>query len=327
MTEPPDFDRLFPSVARSAVHLEMRDDYGGSSPAFAAWRESRPYDRSGPDAAWHALVGSVIQRGATVRRARIISEPASDYIRFEYEVTPAANLAAGEHVRWLPRQQASDLALPGNDFWLFDGTARPVQLLQRRRRGQRHRAAGRPGRRQAVRCRRSRQSGTVPSRTGTTGPPSQGLSSVPVLLSHRAAGAGGACRAAAGDPQGRGADRQAGRAGSRMARVQVLADRERAYHPLTSRHPRVVHDLRRAGSGSRPDSGPPKHRLDVRRVAADDPRGHAQAARGTATAVRANPAFPHLRTRCHPRAVPDRRIRQGQDGTHRRVQRHPRRPR
>lgn len=56
-----------------------------------------------------------------MRRARIISEPASDYIRFEYEVTPAANLAAAEHVRWLPRQRASDLALPGNDFWLFDG--------------------------------------------------------------------------------------------------------------------------------------------------------------------------------------------------------------
>jgi hypothetical protein len=123
MAEPPAFDRLFRSVARSAVHLEMRDDYGGSSPAFAAWREHRPYDRSGPDAAWHALVGSVIQRGAAVRRARIISEPASDYIRFEYEVTPAANLAAGEQVRWLPRQMASDLALPGNDFWLFDGAA------------------------------------------------------------------------------------------------------------------------------------------------------------------------------------------------------------
>jgi len=76
MTEPPDFDRLFRSVTRSAVHLEMRDDYGPGSRAFAAWRENRPYDRSGPDAAWHALVGSVVGRGATVRRARIVSEPA-----------------------------------------------------------------------------------------------------------------------------------------------------------------------------------------------------------------------------------------------------------
>src|SRR5690242_6309172 len=123
MTEPPDFERLFRSTTRAAAHLEMRDDYGGSSPAFAAWRERRSYDRTGRDAAWHALVGSVTERGATVRRARIISEPASDYIRFEHEVTPAANLAAGEQVRWLPRREASDLALPGNDFWLFDGTA------------------------------------------------------------------------------------------------------------------------------------------------------------------------------------------------------------
>jgi hypothetical protein len=123
MAEPPGFDRLFRSVTRSVVHLEMRDDYGGSSSAFAAWRERRPYDRSGPDAAWHALVGGVIQRDVSVRRARIISEPASDYIRFEYGVTPAANIAAGEHVRWLPRPHASDLALPGNDFWLFDGAA------------------------------------------------------------------------------------------------------------------------------------------------------------------------------------------------------------
>lgn len=30
------------------------------------------------------------------------------------------NIEAGEHVRWLPRRLASDIALPGNDFWLFD---------------------------------------------------------------------------------------------------------------------------------------------------------------------------------------------------------------
>jgi hypothetical protein len=122
VAEPPDFDRLLGSATQSAVHLEMRDDYGAGSPAFAAWRERRPYDRSGPDTAWHELVGSVVRRGATVRRARIVSEPTSDYIRFEYEMTAAANIAAGEQVRWLPRRRASDLALPGNDFWLFDAS-------------------------------------------------------------------------------------------------------------------------------------------------------------------------------------------------------------
>ena len=55
----------------------------------------------------------------TIRRARIVSEPVSEYIRFEYDIT-FTNVEAGEDVRWLPRRRASDLLLPGNDFWVFD---------------------------------------------------------------------------------------------------------------------------------------------------------------------------------------------------------------
>lgn len=57
----------------------------------------------------------------TVRRARIVSEPVTEYIRYEHSGT-FTNIAAGEEIRWLPRRQASDLALPGTDFWLFDDT-------------------------------------------------------------------------------------------------------------------------------------------------------------------------------------------------------------
>lgn len=49
-----------------------------------------------------------------------MSEPVSEYTRFLYDGT-FTNVAAGEQVRWLPRRHASDIALPGNDFWLFDG--------------------------------------------------------------------------------------------------------------------------------------------------------------------------------------------------------------
>ena len=121
MTETvPGFDDLLGAAQRIALHLEMRDTYAGGSPAFAAWRTGRPYDRSAPDARWRSLVAPLAARGVQLRRARIVSEPVSDYIRFEYEVTAVANLAAGEQVRWLPRRRASDLALPGNDFWLID---------------------------------------------------------------------------------------------------------------------------------------------------------------------------------------------------------------
>jgi len=49
-----------------------------------------------------------------------VSEPVTEYIRYEYDVTASLNLAAGEQVRWLPRQRASDLLVPGSDFWVFD---------------------------------------------------------------------------------------------------------------------------------------------------------------------------------------------------------------
>jgi hypothetical protein len=65
----------------------------------------------------------VVARGVDFRRARIISEPVSSYVRFEYDVTPHANLAAGERVRWLSRSRASEVRLPGNDFWLVDEVA------------------------------------------------------------------------------------------------------------------------------------------------------------------------------------------------------------
>jgi hypothetical protein len=55
-----------------------------------------------------------------VRRLRVVSEPVSDYIRWEHSITEASSIAAGESVRWVPRRRVSDLALPGNDFWLLD---------------------------------------------------------------------------------------------------------------------------------------------------------------------------------------------------------------
>lgn len=108
---------------RSALHLEMRDGYMRSDPRFIAWQSGVRADPAHEDPQarpWLDLVRETAGRGVDVRRARIVSEPVSDYIRFEHHLT-AGNIAAGEQVRWLPRRRASKLALPGNDFWLFDG--------------------------------------------------------------------------------------------------------------------------------------------------------------------------------------------------------------
>jgi hypothetical protein len=64
---------------------------------------------------FHQSVADAVARGVTVRRARVVSEPVGDYIRYEHACT-AQNIAAGEDVRWLPRRLASDLLIPGNDL-------------------------------------------------------------------------------------------------------------------------------------------------------------------------------------------------------------------
>jgi hypothetical protein len=102
----------------------MRDAYTPSDPAFLAWQAGEPAQSlagSPEHQQWAGLVRNHVARGVTFRRARIVSEPLADFIRFEYEMTGPLNVAAGEQVRWLPRRLASGLALPGNDFWVLDG--------------------------------------------------------------------------------------------------------------------------------------------------------------------------------------------------------------
>lgn len=113
-------DRLG-AAQHTAFHLEMRDSYTPADPTYLAWKRGEAVDMEEYYSGWTELVRDATSRGVAVHRARIVSEPVSDYVRFEYELTPM-NLAAGEEVRWLPRRQASDIALPGNDFWILDGS-------------------------------------------------------------------------------------------------------------------------------------------------------------------------------------------------------------
>jgi hypothetical protein len=119
-----DWAEQFKAARSSAVHLEMRDLYGIASEVEPVHRfKETGWADTDPDSTWWrpwtSVVRGAVGRGVTVRRARIVSEPVTDYIRWEHAITPA-NLAAGELVRWLPRTNTSDLALPGNDLWLFD---------------------------------------------------------------------------------------------------------------------------------------------------------------------------------------------------------------
>jgi hypothetical protein len=120
VTEQPAFDEMFARCQQSAVHLEMRDMYTPDDPVYLDWKAGTTIDAVERWRDWYDLMTATTSRGVEVRRARIVSEPITDFIRHEYELTEDLNIAAGERVRWLPRRNASDLALPGNDFWVFD---------------------------------------------------------------------------------------------------------------------------------------------------------------------------------------------------------------
>lgn len=119
MAKVPPFSDLIAATTTSAVHLETRDAYAADDPAFLDWQAGR-HVSAPAGAAWYDLVREHTARGVSVRRARIVSEPLADYIRFEYEST-SFNISSGEQVRWLPRANAPDLLVPLTDFWVFDG--------------------------------------------------------------------------------------------------------------------------------------------------------------------------------------------------------------
>ncbi|GAB1640075.1 hypothetical protein KRMM14A1259_04980 [Krasilnikovia sp. MM14-A1259] len=68
---------------------------------------------------WCATLRRHVVAGATVRRARIVSEPLSEYQRWSYSIARPM-VSAGEDIRWIPRTLVSSVAVPGNDFYLFD---------------------------------------------------------------------------------------------------------------------------------------------------------------------------------------------------------------
>jgi hypothetical protein len=118
MARVPPFSELIAATTTSAVHLESRDAYTPDDAAFLDWKAGKPVSAPA-GTAWYDLVREYTARGVSFRRARIVSEPLADYIRFEYDST-AFNISAGEQVRWLSRSAAPGLLVPLADYWVFD---------------------------------------------------------------------------------------------------------------------------------------------------------------------------------------------------------------
>ena len=116
-----EFEALLASgFEREAVHLEMRDAYGTAVelPYMATWAAGEPDDLAWLGD-WCATLREHVKNGRSVRRARIVSEPLSDYQRWSFSIADPM-VEAGEDIRWVPRERVSGIGIPGNDFYLFD---------------------------------------------------------------------------------------------------------------------------------------------------------------------------------------------------------------
>lgn len=115
------FEELLTGFERDAIHLETRDAYGTEVelPHMAKWAAGEPDDLEWLQG-WCATLREHVRAGRSVRRARIVSEPLSDYQRWSYSIAHPM-VEAGEDIRWVPRRLVSAIGLPGNDFYLFDG--------------------------------------------------------------------------------------------------------------------------------------------------------------------------------------------------------------
>lgn len=122
-----EFEELLTGFEHEAIHLETRDAYGTvvELPHMAKWEAGEP-DDLGWLQEWCETLRKAVKAGKTVRRARIISEPLSEYQRWSYSIAQPM-VDAGEDIRWVPRRLLSSTAIPGNDFYLFD--ARTVAFL------------------------------------------------------------------------------------------------------------------------------------------------------------------------------------------------------
>ncbi|MGH3796737.1 MAG: DUF6879 family protein [Pseudonocardiaceae bacterium] len=108
-------------ITKSFVHLETRDAYGTEveQPHMAKWRRGEPDDLAWLGW-WLEMLRDHRDAGRTCRRARIVSEPLSDYQRWTSSYAQVF-IDAGEDTRYLPRPRLSTVALPGSgDFYVFD---------------------------------------------------------------------------------------------------------------------------------------------------------------------------------------------------------------
>lgn len=117
-----DFQRLFREFASTAFRLENQGVYrepDEDEPLRQFLAGETPDDRWLQP--WVDNVRTATSQGRRFQRVRVLTEPLTDYLRFEMDLALRQNIPAGEDIRALSGPEAAGLDLPEDtDFWLFD---------------------------------------------------------------------------------------------------------------------------------------------------------------------------------------------------------------
>jgi hypothetical protein len=113
-----EFDGLF---ARRVYRLETLDYYDAANERepYAAFRAGTRVDPTWREG-WKRITRAIRDSGRDMARVHVVTEPASDYMRFMLLHGYPANAEAGEDVRILGRARERNAGLPEMDYWLFD---------------------------------------------------------------------------------------------------------------------------------------------------------------------------------------------------------------
>lgn len=121
--------RMYDRFTDYAWRYEGRDVYtvdGEQERIQAFLREGTLPRKTRDNNGWIRIVEDARTRGAQIGRVRVVGRPVTDYTRFEFAAYPD-NIAAGEDIEVIDREQLDPTWSEVPDFWLFDDTTAFVQ--------------------------------------------------------------------------------------------------------------------------------------------------------------------------------------------------------
>jgi hypothetical protein len=109
------FQAAFESARNSIFRLETLQYYTGD-PNFDRFKADEVWEDTDSKQHWVDLVRRRVRDGVVMQRVHVVTEPWSDYVRFEIAWSYPPNVAAGEDIRII----TGSAPWPEPDFWMFD---------------------------------------------------------------------------------------------------------------------------------------------------------------------------------------------------------------